>query len=213
MKKNTSTCTVTFNQAGNSSYATAPPVKQTTTAKLAIPDLVVTSLSEPPGAVEPGASFPVTDTVSNQGIAEAKTSKVQYYLSLNTSKGASDTLLTPSRSVSKLAVGATSSGTVTVEIPTTVALGAYHVLACADDKVAVAESNESNNCRASVGTVQVSRPDLRATVSNPPATGAQGSSFTVHETTHELRRSPCRQVDDGLLPLARSDQESKCSGV
>ncbi len=214
----TGTCTVTFSQAGNANYSAAAQVKETTTARPAAPDLIVTDLTPLPGAVEPGASFPVTDTVKNQGTADAGASKTQYYLSLNTTKGGSDILLTPARSVAKLAVAGTSSGTVTLKIPTTAKLATYHVLACADDMATVAETDEGNNCRASADTVQVARPDLRATVSDPPATGAQGASFIVRETTtnhgavpagksktaYYLSRDPIKSPDDQVLSQDRS---------
>ena len=38
------------------------------------------------------------------------------------------------------------------------ALGAYFLLACADDTTSVTESNEANNCLASATTVQVNAP-------------------------------------------------------
>jgi hypothetical protein len=34
-------------------------------------------------------------------------------------------------------------------------VGAYFLLACADDTGALPETNENNNCRSSAGTVQV----------------------------------------------------------
>ena len=54
-----------------------------------------------------------------------------------------------------LGAGASSQGTVTVTIPTSVSPASYFLLACADDTTNVAESNETNNCRASVNTVAV----------------------------------------------------------
>ena len=57
------------------------------------------------------------------------------------------------------------------------------------DLGAVNESNETNNCRASVGTIQVSLPtaDLAVTaVSDPPATAAPGASFVLTDTTQNV---------------------------
>jgi subtilase family serine protease len=71
-------------------------------------------------------------------------------------KGGTDQLLTGSRSVPALAPSATSAGTVAVKISTKIVPGTYFVLACADDKRRVTESNESNNCRASSVTVVIS---------------------------------------------------------
>ncbi len=47
----------------------------------------------------------------------------------------------------------------------------------------MAESNETNSCRASSSTVQISGVDLIQTaLSNPPANGVVGGSFSVTDT-------------------------------
>jgi len=120
-----------------------------------LPDLVVSSLSNPPASVPLGGSFTVTDTTQNQGTATAGASTTRYRLSTDPIITSSDPLLTGSRSVPSLAAGASSSGSVLVTVPTTIAPGSYYLGACADDLGVVAESNETNNCRASTTTVQV----------------------------------------------------------
>jgi hypothetical protein len=57
--------------------------------------------------------------------------------------------------VPALAAGVDSSGTVNVTIPKSTPPGLYWVLACADDTNVVAESNESQNCKASGTQVKV----------------------------------------------------------
>jgi hypothetical protein len=57
----------------------------------------------------------------------------QYYLSTDTTKSIGDKLLTGTRSVPTLGPGASSTGTLTVTVPTTTTLGTYYLLACADD--------------------------------------------------------------------------------
>jgi subtilase family serine protease len=148
------------------------------------PDLVETSVSNPPGSASPGGTFSVTDSVSNQGTATAAASTTRFYLSLDSAKDGSDILLTGNRSVPSLAAGAASSGTVTVTVPTTTAPNTYFLLACADDTSLVTESNETNNCRTSTATVQVvspaGAPDLVETsVSNPPGSASPGGTFSV----------------------------------
>jgi len=67
-----------------------------------------------------------------------------------------------------------------VTIPSSTPLGTYYVLSCADDLNAVTESDETNNCKASATTVQVTLSDLVVTaVTNPPATAAVGGTFRV----------------------------------
>jgi hypothetical protein len=149
------------------------------------PDLVETAVSNPPGTAVVGGSFSVTDTVQNQGTVTAGATKTRYYLSLDTLRSSGDKRLTGNRSVPSLTAGAESMGTVTVTIPLSTVAGTYFLLACADDRLDVSESNESNNCRASATqvTVQVTGPDLiEPAVSNPPGTAALGGSFSVMDT-------------------------------
>jgi hypothetical protein len=54
-----------------------------------------------------------------------------------------------------LTAGAISTGTVTVTVPSTTTIGAYYLLACSDDAKVVAETNENDNCIASVSRVEV----------------------------------------------------------
>jgi YD repeat-containing protein len=172
--------TITITASG----ATNSPVNIPVILTVTLPDLVETTVSNPPATVRRGGSFSVTDTTNNQGIVGSKASITGYYLSTDNLKDGVDTLLTGSRRVPALAAGAISTGTVTVTIPTSTVLGTYYLLACADDTNGVAETNENNNCIASSTTVQVSLPDLlETTVSNPPATVRRGGSFSVTDTT------------------------------
>jgi uncharacterized membrane protein len=98
----------------------------------------------------------VTDTVENVGVVPARTSKVQYYLSLNTQKENGDKLLSGARSVPQLTPGDTSTGGVTVTVPSNTVPGTYFLLACADNAKVVGESHEQNNCQASATQVSVS---------------------------------------------------------
>ena len=70
-------------------------------------------------------------------------------------KSTNDIKLTGSRTVPILAAGATSAGTASVTIPTTVVPGTYFVLACADDAKAVGEASDANNCAASPTLITV----------------------------------------------------------
>jgi subtilase family serine protease len=117
-------------------------------------DLVESSVTDPPATIAIGASFPVTDTVQNNGSASAAASTTRYYLSTNGSKSGARQL-NGSRSVPSLAASATSSGTVSVTVSSGTATGTYYLLACADDTLVVPETNESNNCKVSAGQVTV----------------------------------------------------------
>ncbi len=183
------------------------------------PDLAETSVSSPPSAVAAGSGFSVTDTVTNQGTGAAGGSATRYYLSADAVRDGSDLLLTGSRGVGSLGAGASSTGTVGVTVPAAAAPGVYSLLACADDLGAVAESDETNNCLASAGTVQVTKPDLvESAVTEPPPSAAAGGSFPVTDTAlnqgtgsagssttrYYLSADPLKDAGDRLLTGARS---------
>jgi C1A family cysteine protease len=183
------------------------------------PDLIETTVTNPPVRAIPGDTFSVTDTARNQGIVASGPSTTRYYLSMDALKGSTDKLLAGSRPVLGLGVGATSSGAVNVTVPSTVPLGSYYLLACADDLSVVAELSETNNCKASTSKVQVTLPDLLETaVSNPPVAITRGNSFSVTDTVknqglvpsgpsttrYYLSLNTGKSADDTLLAGSRS---------
>jgi hypothetical protein len=130
----------------------------------------------------PGTTIVLADAVENAGAATSRPSTTRYYLSLDPVKNAGDTLMRGTRSVPALAVGAVHSGTVKVTIPTSTPAATYFLLACADDRDVVEETDD-DNCLAAPGTVTVALPDLVANaVSNPPATVARRARFPVTDT-------------------------------
>jgi uncharacterized repeat protein (TIGR01451 family) len=158
-----------------------------------LPDLLVSSFSDPPAAGDQGSSFTVTDTTRNDGSAEAASSRTRYYLSLTDMQDGAVRQLTGQRVVPILAPGEESTGSRTVTIPSDVAPGDYWVFACADASNLVTESNEANNClrTSSRITVTVPLPDLRITaVSDPPTGGLQGDTFEVTDTTRNEGPGP-----------------------
>ena len=129
--------------------------------QVTLPDLVESGVSSPPQAVPAGGKFVVTDDAANLGAVSSAASTTRYYLSKDSSKNAGDVLLIGTRAIPALGSSGQaisfSSGSTLVTIPSTVAAGIYRVLACADDTNVVKETVESNNCVASLGTVQVTR--------------------------------------------------------
>ena len=114
-------------------------------------------MSNPPATIKRGASFAVTDTVTNQGGSTAGASTTRYFLSTDAVKSSGDPSLTGSRAVPALAAGASSTGTVTIRVPKATPAGTYVLIACADQPSVVAESNEGNNCLGAAATVKVTR--------------------------------------------------------
>ena len=119
------------------------------------PDLLESTVSNPPATAALGGKFSATDTVLNQGAVMAAASTTRYYLSLDAVRSGDDTLLDGNRPVPSLVAGASSTGTATVTVNRKTAPGTYFLLACADDKRQIVESDESNNCRASTTRVVV----------------------------------------------------------
>ena len=141
------------------------------------PDLVVSSISNPPGSAIAGTGFSVTDTTGNSGNATADPSTTRYYLSVDNVITGSDSLLTGSRSIPTLKKGSSSAGSVSVTIPAGQAPGTYYLGACADDLAVVAESDENNNCKASTTTIIVSAP---ASISGlNPSSGPTATPVTI----------------------------------
>jgi hypothetical protein len=146
-------------------------------------DLVVASIGNPPAYMAAGATFSVNETTKNQGTDLASASVTRYYLSESAAKDKNSLLLTGTRSVPPLKPGASSKKTVKVTIPPGTSLGAYYVIACADDTGVVEEVSDINNCAASTATMHVSAPDLIETfVTDPPASVSAGGSFSVTDT-------------------------------
>jgi subtilase family serine protease len=82
-----------------------------------------------------------------------------------------------------LAAGGVSTLGRSVGVPTTIPLGLYYALACADDLSNVAETNETNNCKASSAEVRVGWPDLLLTaITNPPPMVPGGGSFSITDS-------------------------------
>ncbi|MGH6693521.1 MAG: CARDB domain-containing protein, partial [Gammaproteobacteria bacterium] len=144
------------------------------------PDLVVLQLTDPPPAFLVGESFQVSDTVAERGPVAAAATITGYYLSADRLRGGPDILL-GTRTVPGLVVGETSSATSSFSAPPSP--GSYYLLACVDDTGLIAEGSETNNCRASVGQVRLTAPDLVETaVLDPPATVAAGASLSVTDS-------------------------------
>ena len=116
-------------------------------------DLVETAVSNPPASVRRGGHFTVTDTVKNQGGTASGPSVTGYFLSSDPVKSAADRALDNRRSVPALAAGASSTGSVSVHVPSGTPRGTYFLLACSDQTAVVVESSNSNNCRAAMTSV------------------------------------------------------------
>jgi subtilase family serine protease len=125
---------------------------------VALPDLVMAEISDPPSAIAPGKKFEVSDRVANHGTAPAGQTVTRYYFSFDGSRNSGDVLLIGNRKIPALISGDSNAGSRAATVPLSIPSGTYNLLACADDLGKAAESNEENNCRASASTVGVATP-------------------------------------------------------
>src|SRR5882724_7470614 len=88
-------------------------VSEAQAGQATFPDLVVSSLSNPPTSAMVGTSFSVTDNTGNSGNDTANPSTTRYRLSSDATITSSDSLLTGTRSVPTLKKSSSSSGSVT----------------------------------------------------------------------------------------------------
>jgi subtilase family serine protease len=128
-------------------------IASTSAVQRARPDLVVSSLSNPPAVVFQGRGFAVTDRTRNVGRATARATVTQYYLSASGKRTAAGRRL-----VVRLRPQRSSRGTATATAPLTLELGTYSLVACADGAGVARESNERNNCRTAATAVVVKKP-------------------------------------------------------
>jgi subtilase family serine protease len=143
------------------------------------PDLMLTAISAPT-LVAAGSTITVNATTKNQGAGPAPESVTAFYLSTNSTWDAADVYL-GERAVSGLAPAANEASATLLELPATTAAGTYIVLGKADAANVVAESQESNNVRAS-SSMKVG-PDLLIAALSVPQTASAGETLLVTETT------------------------------
>ena len=135
------------------------------------PDLTMTQLSAPVGAV--GRPLAIASTVRNLAGAPAAAGpfRVDFYLSTDNVLDGGDRLL-GSRNVTGLGPLTSTAATTVVTVPADVTPGAYYVIAVADAGNQVVESDETNNTRATEAPIQIA-PDVRGVYS------LSGSSITL----------------------------------
>ncbi len=129
-----------------------------------LPDLVVSSLDNPPASVVAGGTFTMTSTTTNQGSGPASHSATLHYLSVDNTITSADVAVPGTYGFEGLAAGDSLTLTTTITIPTTVVPGTYFFAACADGFLEVDESDETNNCRVAT-TMLVVNPACTYSIS------------------------------------------------
>jgi hypothetical protein len=131
-----------------------PPIADASAAAKRRSDLVVASVAATPASIAPGGTLSLKDVTKNRGRARAGKSATGFYLSRDRKRSGDDIRL-GQRVVGKLRRGRKSPRTARFRVPAIAAVASYRVLACADDRKKVKETNERNNCRVTKAPLQV----------------------------------------------------------
>ncbi|WP_242334059.1 MULTISPECIES: CARDB domain-containing protein [unclassified Anaeromyxobacter] len=153
------------------------------TVSVAGPDLTVSALAAPQ-SVGTATPFSVTATVANLGSGASPATMVSIYLSTDPVITTSDLRLGYG-TFAMPAPGETSTATLTVSVPSSVAQATYYLGVFLDPYDQVKEASETNNASAGAA-LTLDRPDLAPTaVSGPPA-ALTGETITVSYTLSAL---------------------------
>ena len=146
--------------------ATIAPVAHA--AKPARPDLSISKSAANPRQATPGAELTITWTVKNGGAKPAGKSTTELVLSTDAKLDKKDIKLA---SITEKAIKArkTAVHTLKAKVPASTAVRRYTLLVCADTKAKVAESGETNNCRAAGAIEVVAAKASPAPAPQPPA--------------------------------------------
>lgn len=124
-------------------------------------DLTMIALSTTTTTIAAGTNLVADNTAKNLSGAKAGAFVVGFHLSTDqVYGGADDVAFSTTRSISSLAIGATSAASTTLTVPTTTPAGTYYLCAMADSAAVVPESNETNNALCTTTTLAVTRPAI-----------------------------------------------------
>ena len=156
------------------------PVKVTALA-VSLPDLVMNNFVTTNGTTfSAGATVQISGAVGNVGAATAGAFATRIFLSTDTTFGGSDpfflTYTTSSLTTTQLA---NFSGSLT--LPSNLAPGTYYLGAWADYAGQVTESNENNNARSAIITIQA------AAVPTPSISSVSPTSYTADSLLHTMQ--------------------------
>jgi subtilase family serine protease len=146
-----------------------------------VPNLVVSSIGNPPSEAPLGGAIKLNSQVKNIGNVQAGDSRTKYYLVPSDGSPRKD--LKGGTDVPTLNKGSAFSIQETLTVFDDTTPGTYRAQACADGGKAVKETNEDDNCKTSSGTIHVTgKPDLTiqsVSVKNAPLSVARGGSLTI----------------------------------
>lgn len=182
--------TPTYAQAGTynvtftvrDSELTASETVAITVSDVPVSDLIISSLSTATSGLAPGQSFSISNTAKNKGAVSSGSFKIAFSLSNDRNYGGTDDIaFSATRSVTSLAIGASSSSSTTLTVSSSTPSGSYYICAKADSANIVPEVDEANNAGCTTSAIQVALFDLFMNAVSGPATvvTGQGQSFTL----------------------------------
>jgi subtilase family serine protease len=155
------------------------------------PDLLVSSLSFSPNSLQPGGQLSVQSIARNEGDLSAASFQVGFYLSEDDVIESTDHLI-GQRTVNNLGIDQGSAQSFFYTLDANFPVGVYHFGAIADFAEVVAESDESNNTKLAIGTVEVyipppPAPDLVVdSLSFSPGSAQPGDSLLIDDVVKNL---------------------------
>lgn len=163
------------------------------TISAAKPDLVVTNISIGTPTPIRVTSFNVTAHGRNNGPGSATQERIYVYLSTDSTITTGDAEIGNNTGLS-LASGQSRALTIACTLPSSVTDGTYYIGAIIDPFNTIAETNESNNVKAT-GPVQITHPDP---VPDLHVYAMDGYSETVEEGTSATIRVTMQNIGNGV---------------
>lgn len=143
-----------------------------------LPDLVSSTPGSVQSVVVAGGAIGVSTKIKNTGSKSAAGTRTAFYLSRDAKLDKKDVLLGKQKTGS-LAPNKSRTIRLSATVPTGVAPASYRVLACADATMAVRESREGNNCKASSGSTDVHPATFTGTASGAVDFGAETETWSA----------------------------------
>lgn len=151
------------------------------------PDLVPAAIRKMPTQIRAGSPVSLRVVLKNAGSGRAGASVARFYLSWDGLRSRDDIRLSGEIQTPRLSAGRSVSILGKVKAPASAPAEPMRLIVCLDDKKAVSESNEKNNCLAHAGTIEVAGP----VTSSELIADAEASGEITHEEAliYEMRNA------------------------
>lgn len=176
-----------------------------------LPNLRELSVTVQVSQVDAGGSFRARDTAKDSSRRKAGKSVVGFYLSRDAIRDPDDIHLAASRRVPRLRPNRSSRGDTTIRIPSSVAVGSYRLIACADDLNRIHESRERDNCAATASPIAVKTPTATLLAAGDVADCSLADDAATASVLAS-RTGAVAMLGDGAYPHGSSGDYASCYG-